>query len=245
MLKTKRDDRVAVLTIDRPGRRNAISSELIGALRAALLEFDADPGIGCIVLGGEPPGFCAGSDLKELATLNLAQMSAHEAETAAVSRLIGMIDKPVLAAVSGFALGGGFVLAAACDVVFSTPEARWHLPEVTIGWIPPWGLETLAARVGPVRARRLTWGAAAIDGREAHRLGIVDELAADPLAEAIAEARRLAALPSPAVAATKRYFAQLAAPCGEPRDMLANRMFAENCQHPVACATLKRFGVSA
>jgi enoyl-CoA hydratase/carnithine racemase len=243
MLTSKRDGRVAVLTIDRPERRNAIGSELIRELREALRMHDDDPETGAVVLTGTPPGFCAGSDLKELATLDLAGMCRHEAETAAVAREIGLIDTPVVAAVDGFALGGGFVLAISCDVVVTGPAVRWHLPEVTIGWIPPWGLETLAARVGPVTARRLTWGAEPMDGTEAHRLGVADFLADRPLDEAVAVAGRIAALPSPAVAAAKRYFAQSAAPLGEPRDMLANRMFAENCGHEVAKATLKRFGV--
>ena len=84
-----------------------------------------------------------------------------------------------------------------------------------------------------------------MDGAEAHRLGIADVISDQPVDEAMAMAGRLAALPGPAVAATKRYFAQSAAALGEPRDMLANRMFAENCRHGVAKATLQRFGVKA
>ncbi len=244
MLNERREGRVAVLTIDRPARRNSICVALVETLREALRRYDADPEISSIVLTGTPPGFCAGSDLKELATLDLAGMSAHEADTAALAREIALLDKPVVAAVDGFALGGGFVLAASCDVVVTTRVARWHLPEVTIGWIPPWGLETLTARVGPVTARRLTWGGEPFDGAEAHRLGIADYLAeGDVVAEALGVASRLAALPPPAVAATKRYFSLAAARNGESGDAIANRMFVENCGHEVARATLKRFGV--
>ena len=246
MLSETRTAGLAVLTIERPERRNAIDSELVAQLQAALRKCDNDPEIGAVVLTGSPPGFCAGSDLKELATLDVAGMCRHEADTASVARLIGLIDKPVVAAVEGFALGGGFILAVSCDVVVTGRAARWHLPEVTLGWIPPWGLEILTARAGPVAARRLTWGAAPIDGAEAHRLGVADIVVeADARAEAITVATRLAALPRPAVAATKRYFAQTIAPMGEPRDMIANRMFAENCRHDVAKATLERFGVRA
>lgn len=246
MLTSRREDRVLILTIDRPDRRNAISKELVVSLREALVRCDEDPEVSVVVLTGAPPGFCAGSDLKELATMDLAGMCQHEAESAALARLIGLIDKPVVAAVDGFALGGGFVLAISCDVVVTGRAARWHLPEVSIGWIPPWGLETLAARVGPVAARRLTWGAESIDGIEAHRLGLADVLAdGAALAEATAVAQRLVKLPAPAVAATKRYFSQSIGTAGEARDTLANRMFAENCRYEVAKATLTRFGMKA
>lgn len=246
MLNQDKQGRTAVLTIDRPERRNSICVALVERLRQVLQACDADPHVSAIVLTGTPPGFCAGSDLKELATLDLAGMGAHEADTGALARAIALLDKPVVAAVDGFALGGGFVLAASCDVVVTTGKARWHLPEVTIGWIPPWGLETLTARVGPVTARRVTWGGEPLDGLEAHRLGIADYIAeGDVVAEALAVAGRLATLPPPAVAATKRYFSLAAARNGEAGDMLANRMFIENCGHEVAKSTLKKFGVKA
>lgn len=244
MLNESRDGRVAILTIDRPTRRNSICKELVEAMRAAFRRLDRDPDVGAIVLTGVSPGFCAGSDLKELATLDLAGMAEHEADTAAMSREIALLDKPVVAAVEGFALGGGFVLAISCDVVVTSSSTRWHLPEVTIGWIPPWGLETLIARVGPVTARRLTWGGEAFDGAEAYRLGVADYLVpGNVTAEAVAVAARLSALPAPAVAATKLYFSLAAARQGEAGDAAANRMFIENCGHSVAKATLKKFGV--
>jgi enoyl-CoA hydratase/carnithine racemase len=246
MLNIRQEGSVAVLTIDRPARRNSICVELVQTLRAAFRRCDGDPQVKAIVLTGVAPGFCAGSDLKELATLDLAGMSAHEGDTAAMAREIALLETPVVAAVDGFALGGGFVLAASCDVVVTARTTRWHLPEVTIGWIPPWGIETLIARLGPVTARRLTWGSEALDGVEAHRVGVADYLAAgDVVAEALAIAGRLAALPAPAVAATKRYFSLAAARQGEAGDAVANRMFIENCGHEVAKSTLKKFGVKA
>lgn len=244
MLNEKKEGRVAVLTIDRPQRRNSICVTLVKRLRETLAAYDRDPQVSAIVLTGIAPGFCAGSDLKELATLDLAGMASHEADTAALARAIALLDKPVIAAVDGFALGGGFVLAASCDVVVTTRATRWHLPEVTIGWIPPWGLETLIARVGPVTARRLTWGGEPLDGTEAYRLGVADYLIeGDVLAEAMTIAGRLTALPLPAVTATKHYFASAAARAGEAGDAMANRMFIENCGHEVAKSTLKKFGV--
>lgn len=135
-------------------------------------------------------------------------MRRHEADTAAIARRIGVLGKPVIAAVEGFALGGGFILAASCDVVVTAENTRWHLPEVPNGWLPPWGLGALVARVGPTKARLLTWGAEPIDGTEALRLGVADygAPAGEALARAIALAEKLAALPREAVASTKRFF---------------------------------------
>lgn len=239
---------VAVLRIDRPRRRNAIGAQLVEDLTRELARLDRDPGTHAVVLTGTAPGFCAGSDLKELADTDLAGMREHEARTAALARSIALLDTPVVAAVDGFALGGGFVLAISCDVVVTSADARWHLPEVTIGWIPPWGLQALIARVGPVAGRRLTWGADAFDGAEAHRIGLADYLV--PAGErvldaALSRAESLAALPAPAVASTKQFFAPLVAGPGETYDAAANRLFAADCGHPVAQATLKRFGVKA
>ena len=133
LLKTAHDRSVAILTIDRPTRRNAIGSELISQLDTALRTLDRDDATHAIVLTGSAPGFCAGSDLKELGTMDLGGMCHHEAVTAALARAIALLTKPVIAAVEGFALGGGFALATSCDLIVTTPSCRWHMPEVTIG----------------------------------------------------------------------------------------------------------------
>jgi enoyl-CoA hydratase/carnithine racemase len=245
-LRTEQAGEIAILTIDRPERRNALGQQLIEELFTELDRADRDPAVRVIVLTGSAPGFCAGSDLKELAGTDLAGMGAHEARTAALARSIALMNKPVVAGIEGFALGGGFVLAVSCDVVVSEPSARWHLPEVAIGWIPPWGIQALVARVGPVTGRRLVWGADPIDGREAHRLGIADYLAEPGETTRDAAHRvatRLAALPAQAVASTKQFFAPLVSGQGESLDAWANRLFLADCGHPAAKATLNRFGV--
>ncbi len=243
MLDVRVEGNIAVLTIDRPQARNALNSELVERLASALQELDGDPGVLAVVLEGTPPGFCAGSDLKELGQMNVDEMRVHEARTGAVSRGIAMLDTPVIAAVEGFALGGGLAIAISCDVVVSATGARWHMPEVSIGWIPPWGLGALTARVGPVAARQLTWGTEPIDGVEAHRLGVVDHVTDD--GEASAKARELAGkfaqMPAPAVTSTKRFFAQLVLDSGEILDAEANRLFVEDCSHEQAQETLESF----
>ena len=245
-LRTEQLGEIAILTIDRPARRNALGLQLIEELATELDRADRDPVTRGIVLTGSAPGFCAGSDLKELAGMDLAGMGAHEARTAALARSVALMNKPVVGGIEGFALGGGLVLAVSCDVVVSEPSTRWHLPEVTIGWIPPWGIQAIVARVGPVTARRLVWGADPFDGREAYRLGIADyltepgETARDA---ALRVAARLAALPPQAVSSTKQFFAPLVSGRGESLDAWANRLFLADCGHPAAKATLNRFGV--
>jgi enoyl-CoA hydratase/carnithine racemase len=245
-LRIEQAGEIAVLTIDRPERRNALGQQLIEELRNEFDRADQDPNTRVIVLTGSAPGFCAGSDLKELAGMDLASMGTHEAHTAALARSIALMNKPVVAGVEGFALGGGFVLAVSCDVVVSDSSARWHLPEVMIGWIPPWGIQALVARVGPVAARRLVWGVDPFDGAEAHRLGVADYLAQP--GESVREAAirvgtRLAALPAQAVVSTKQFFAPIVSGQGESLDACANRLFLADCGHPAAKATLNRFGV--
>lgn len=247
MLSTDRQGSVTILTMSRPERRNALGTESMKALSAALTAADRDDGVGAIVLTGSAPAFCAGSDLKELGGLSIPAMCDHEAETAAVARRIAHLSKPVVAAVEGYALGGGFILAISCDVVVTAQDARWNLPEVKIGWLPPWGLGALIARVGPVKARLLTWGAEPVDGAEALRLGVAD-VATEPggaLARATELAAALAALPREAVASTKRFYEPFVGADAERLDAVASRAFAADCAGPVARTTLDRFTVTA
>lgn len=245
MLNKRLEGSVAIITIDRANRRNALGTQLMHSLHDALNALEHDGDVSAIVISAVAPGFCAGSDLKELAEMNVAQMCAHEAETARIVRAIGFMEKPVVAAVAGFALGGGVGLAVGCDLIVTHPECRWHMPEVPNGWLPPWALAALSARVGPVAARRLVWASEPIDGAEAYRLKLADYLVARDAVEpeAIKLGERLAALPRVAVASTKRFFAPLINGGAEASDALANRIFAENCGHETARGTLKRFGM--
>lgn len=243
MIEVQHEGRVAILTLRRPQRRNALGSDLVATLSAALDAASADDNIGAVVLTGEAPSFCAGSDLKELSQMNVAGMVEHELETGRVARRIGMLDIPVIAAVEGHALGGGFILAVSCDLVVSAATAVWSLPEVPNGWLPPWGLKALAARVGYARARRLVWGYDVLDGKTALQLGVADYCVegGGALAQAIKIADRIAALPRNAVTSTKLYFQAEMLRDAELWDERSARVFAEDCRHPEAAATLRRF----
>ena len=244
MLDVARYGPVGIVTLRRAERRNAMDSDLVKALAGTLRRLDRDPETSAIMLCGDPPGFCAGSDLKFIGRLSLEDMCRFEADTGDMARLIGLLDKPVIAAVEGFALGGGFILAASCDLVVSAIDARWHLPEVPIGWLTPWGLQALIARTGAVAARRLCFATEVLDAEEARRLGVVDHLAAPGHAIGVAQAlaERLAALPRPATASTKRVFMPAISGMSEALDIKANAAFTDNCRHPVARATLQKFG---
>jgi enoyl-CoA hydratase/carnithine racemase len=244
MLDVSRRGPLGIVSLRRPERRNAMDHELVAGLGTAFRGLDTDSGVTAIILRGEPPGFCAGSDLKFIGRLSLEDMCRFEAETGDMARLIGLLTKPVIAAVEGFALGGGFILAASCDLVVSASNARWHLPEVPIGWLTPWGLQALVARVGAVAARRLCFATEPLDGREASRLGVVDHLAEAGQATDVAQAlgARLSALPRQATSSVKRFFMPAISGMSEVLDMQANAAFAADCSHPVARATLERFG---
>ncbi len=167
---------VCQLHIDRPSRRNAIDSESAGELSAHLQSAQADPDCAVVVISGIGPCFCAGSDLKELAGQQPSRLADIEKTKAALARTIQDIDVPVIAAVHGYALGGGVFLAAACDVIISDTQAFWHVPEVVNGWLPPWGIQPLVDRCGPIRVRQLLWARERMDATAAHHIGLVDRL---------------------------------------------------------------------
>jgi enoyl-CoA hydratase/carnithine racemase len=233
---------VLVLAIDRFARRNSMDQALVNALRETLWRADRDPEVKAIVLQGKSGGFCAGSDLGFISTLSLEDMGRFEQECGDIGRLIGFVSKPVVAAVAGFAIGGGFTLAACCDIVVAGRESRWSMPEVPLGWLTPWGLKPLIERVGTAQARRLCYCLEQLDGKQAQAIGLVDYAVSDDEVEAFALqiAMKLAVLPAPAVAATRRLFAGLMLRDAEAIDFEANRLFLENCREPAATQTLER-----
>lgn len=243
----ERREGYAVLTMNKPQRRNALGKQSMHELDVALEALARDNDCRAIVLTGAPPAFCAGSDLKELGGLSIPDMCAHEAHTAKVARSLAYLPMPMIAAVEGYALGGGFILATSCDVVVSGTSTKWAMPEVKNGWIPPWGLQTLIARCGPVKARLITWGSEEIDGTEALRLGLADKLADDgnALDEACSMAERLAQLPAEAVRSTKRFFEAATTGASEQMDTEASRLFASDCEGEAAKQVLAKFTVTS
>lgn len=209
---------VLILELDRPERRNSMDLAVTRALAEALERTAGNDDVNAIVLQGHSHGFGAGSDLKALAGQSIGEMIADEREMAALARSFNRHPKPIIAAVDGYAIGGGAVYAASCDVVFTSADARWALPEVPIGWNAAYGIASMQARLGPYTARHILWGTEGCSGETAYEIGLADFLAEDSAAKAALDyATRLAALPAHAVGATKQL-------CAAPIDRNAVEM---------------------
>lgn len=244
MVVTQKHGHVGHLLLNRPERRNALGTELLGHVEAAWKSLTEDSDVHVILLSAAGPGFCAGADLKEFSNPDLSLVSEVNLRWASFTRGIGLLNKPVVAAVHGFAMGGGLILAISCDVVITSAATRWQLPEVSLGWLPGFGLQTLAARTGAHAARRITWSTEPMNGTEAQACGIADVLVPDGddlTATAMAHAQKLAALPPHAVATAKQYFALELTRAGEAMDAVANRMYLADAVHPHAQASMQRF----
>jgi enoyl-CoA hydratase len=196
---------VALVTIDRPEALNALSFQLLAELVAALRALDAEPACHCVVLtGAGSRAFAAGADIRELA----AQTPEALAANGGFNRWdeLREIGLPIIAAVRGFALGGGCELALACDLIVAGEDARFGQPEITLGIIPgAGGTQRLARAIGKARAMEMILTGRAITAREAEAAGLVSLVvpAEETLDRALALAGRIAALPPLAVRAAK------------------------------------------
>lgn len=199
---------VTVLTLDRPEALNALSPAMLDDLEAALLRIDADPDQRAIVLtGGSGKAFCAGADIAHMRRATALEAREFALRGQGVAALIETLATPVVAAVNGFALGGGCEIALACDVRMAADSARFGQPEVTLGIIPGWGGTQRLARATSIGfAKDLILTGRLVGADEALRAGLVshvhpkDEL----LDAAVALAEQIASRPSSATAAAKR-----------------------------------------
>jgi enoyl-CoA hydratase len=199
-VRTETTDRVAVLTVSNPERRNAMNLELSGKLVEALDACRADDGVGAIVITGEDPAFCAGGDLGELATADPAVLHRVYAGFLAVAEH----PLPTVAAVNGAAVGAGLNLALACDVRLAGPRAKFDARFLPLGLHPGGGYTWMAQRVlGYQRAAAMTLFGEVVDAEEAARIGLVHRVADDVLAAAVELAARAAALPRDLAVTTK------------------------------------------
>jgi enoyl-CoA hydratase len=183
-------EHVALVTIDRREALNALSAAVLGQLVEALERLDADPGCRCIVLtGAGERAFAAGADIGELAAASSASLMAGQ--TFDRWDRIGRLRTPLIAAVRGFALGGGCELAMQCDMIIAADDARLGQPEINLGVIPgAGGTQRLSRIVGKARAMELVLTGRLIDGREAEALGLITR--AVPAAEVLPTALELA-----------------------------------------------------
>jgi enoyl-CoA hydratase len=189
-VRVERDGRVAVVLLNRPKQLNALSGELMGALVAALQELDADRDVRAIVLGGNERAFAAGADITELAAGT--PISLYENRRIDAWDAIRAIRTPIVAAVSGFCLGGGCELAMLCDLIVAAESATFGQPEINLGVLPgAGGTQRLTRAVGKAVAMDMILTGRMLTAREALSFGLVARVVAQ---EAwLAEARRVAA----------------------------------------------------
>ncbi len=203
-IKVETKDRVGLITLHRPNALNALNNALIAELNKALDGFEADDGIGCIVITGSEKAFAAGADIKEMASKTY--MDVYKGDFIADWERITRVRKPVIAAVAGFALGGGCELAMSCDFIIAADTAKFGQPEINLGIMPgAGGTQRLTRFVGKSKAMEMCLTGRMMDAAEAERAGLVSRVvpAADLVADALKTAATIAAKSLPAVMMTK------------------------------------------
>ena len=195
---------VGLVTLNRPQALNALNSELIGELNQALEAFEADSTVRCLVLTGSEKAFAAGADIKEMQSKSY--MDAYLGDFISKWERITTVRKPVIAAVAGFALGGGCELAMMCDFIIAADTAKFGQPEIKLGVMPgAGGTQRLTRFVGKSKAMDMCLTGRMMDAAEAERSGLVSRVvpATDLMSEVMKVAEQIAALSMPAVMMAK------------------------------------------
>lgn len=204
-IRVETHGRVGLITLHRPQQLNALNDALMDALGAALQAFDADPGIGAIVITGSDKAFAAGADID--AMQDWSYMDVYQSDFITRNwETIRTIRKPVLAAVAGYAMGGGCELALACDVIVAGESARFALPEVKLAMLPgAGGTQRLPRAVGKAKAMDMCLSARMLDAQEADRYGLVSRVVPDVHLQerTLALAAQIASFSLPALVAIK------------------------------------------
>lgn len=181
--------RVGWITLNRPDALNALSSTLVDELARAAVAFDADEGIGCIVLTGSERAFAAGADIVQMSEMTSLEMSTRNPFAALED--FARLRTPVVAAVAGYALGGGCELAMCCDIILAADTAVFGQPEITLGVIPGLGgTQRLPRAIGYYKAAELVLTGRTMDAAEAERVGLVSRIV--PAADLLAGAGKVA-----------------------------------------------------
>ncbi len=193
MIKTSIEaDKVGIVTLNRPKQLNALNDQLMSELGAALKAFDADLNIGCMIVTGSEKAFAAGADISEMAGYGFADVYKSNFISANWEHMRS-VRKPVIAAVSGFALGGGCELAMMCDFIIAADNARFGQPEIKLGIIPgAGGTQRLPRAIGKAKAMELALTGGMLDAQAAERAGLVSRVV--PLAQLMPEALATALL---------------------------------------------------
>ncbi len=196
LVESSRDGGVVLLRLNRPEARNALSPELMEELASELERLDPDPEVRCVVIAGSEKVFAAGADIKAMSERSFAEALRHPA--ASFWRRLAAIKTPMVAAVSGYALGGGCELALACDMIVASVGASFGQPEINLGIIPGGGgTQRLARVLGKQRAMEYVLTGKRFDAETARELGLVNRVAAEDawLEEAMSLAKEVAEKP--------------------------------------------------
>ena len=203
-IKVERADRVATITLNRPKALNALNSQMMREVTTAAAELDNDPDIGAIIVTGNDKAFAAGADIKEMATLEFAHVFG--ADFFAPWSKFAATRTPTIAAVAGYALGGGCELAMMCDLLIAADSAKFGQPEIKLGVLPGMGgSQRLTRAIGKAKAMDLILTGRTIDAEEADRSGLVSRVvpADELIREANAVAATIAAMSLPAARMAK------------------------------------------
>jgi enoyl-CoA hydratase/carnithine racemase len=197
LIQVSRDEfHVAVLRLDRPEARNALSPEMMEEIASELEQLDADPDVRCVVIAGSDEVFAAGADIRAMSERSFEEALRHPA--ASFWRRLAAIKTPLVAGVSGYALGGGCELALACDMIVASETALFGQPEITLGIIPGGGgTQRLARVLGKQRAMEYVLTGRRFDAQMAHGFGLVNQVVTKGrwLTEAVELARMVAERP--------------------------------------------------
>jgi len=225
-IKTERKENIGIVTFNRPEAMNALNEQVETEVTDALMGFDADDSIGCMILAGGDKAFCAGADLKWIASQDFE--SAYRTDMAAYMDQVAQIRKPIIAAVRGFAFGGGTEIALMSDIIIADSTAKFGLTEVTLGVIPGGGGPARMTRaVGKAKAMYYVLTGKWMDATEAERIGLITKAVEDGkhLEEATEIATRIAKNPRLAVLAGKEAVNQQAETPLIPGLKLERRLF--------------------
>jgi enoyl-CoA hydratase len=186
----ERDERVGIITLNRPKALNALNSQVMDEVTTAAADFDHDPGIGAIIITGSEKAFAAGADIKEMSSLGFSDVFGTD--FFAPWAKLAAVRTPTIAAVSGYALGGGCELAMMCDVLIAADTAKFGQPEIKLGVLPGMGgSQRLTRAVGKAKAMDLILTGRNMNADEAERSGLVSRVV--PAADLLTEAKAVAA----------------------------------------------------
>ncbi len=204
-IKTETKGRVGIIRLDRPKALNALCAELVRELGQALDAFEADPAIGCMVLTGSDKAFAAGADIKEMKDQTYQDVFLKDFITVGWEK-VSQVRKPIIAAVAGYALGGGCEMALMCDFIIAADNAEFGQPEIMLGTIPgAGGTQRLPRFIGKSKAMDLVLTGRRMKADEAERCGLVSRVVplADLVNDAIATAEKIAGMSLPATMVAK------------------------------------------